>query len=148
MYSIREKLFWWYSGKSYITLYEKDVATTSETDSIEFTSQGFTGTAIPYTNAEFDLKNAIEYIIDNGDPDFDEDKFNSFFDFVQMPGTVKYVELSHTGTAVTDISVKGITFESNKIKIPATFKGDFTFKSEGSEKKATYSEATNTWTVA
>lgn len=131
-----------------VTLYEKDVATTSETDSIEFTSQGFTGTAIPYTNAEFDLKNAIEYIVDNGDPNFDEDKFNSFFDFVQIPGTNKYVELEHTGTAVTDISVKGITFESNKFKIPATFKGDFTFKSAGSEKKATYSEATNTWTVA
>ena len=131
-----------------VTLYEKDVATTPETDSIEFTSQGFTGAAIPYTNVEFNLKNAIEYIIDNGDPDYSEEKFNSFFDFVQIPGTVKYVELSHTGTAVTDISVKGITFESNKFKIPATFKGDFSFKSGEELKTATYSDETNTWTIA
>lgn len=131
-----------YSAK----LYEKDGSNTTEGESIEFTSQGFSGRALPFKNDKID---AIEYRIDSGDPTYDVNKFNKFFEEVQFFEEAIEVEYSsYTSGDVTDISVNGAEFDTVSKKFTNIYASctSFTFKEDGTTKTAT--KSSSSWTIS
>ena len=64
-----------------VKLYEKDGDQKSEGENIEFTSQGFTGRGLSFTNDK--ITNKFEYRMDSADPEVDKEKLNNFFKAVQ-----------------------------------------------------------------
>ncbi len=129
-----------------VKLYEKDSSNTTEGESINYTSQGFSGVGLSFTND--DINGDFEYIMDSADPDVDKAKLDSFFTEVKFYEEAK-VEVAYSGYAtgaVSDISVKGATFDQagKKFKgIPASTR-TFTFKLDGAVKTATKEQ--DAWT--
>lgn len=65
-----------------VKLYEKDSQNTTESENINYTSQGFTGVGLSFTNE--DIKGDFEYIMDSADPEVDKAKLDSFFTSVKF----------------------------------------------------------------
>lgn len=64
-----------------VKLYEKDGEQKSEGENIEFTSQGFTGRGLSFSNDK--ITNKFEYRMDSADPSVDRTKLENFFKSVQ-----------------------------------------------------------------
>ena len=64
-----------------VKLYEKDGDQKSEGENIEFTSQGFTGRGLSFSNDK--ITNKFEYRMDSADPSIDRTKLENFFKSVQ-----------------------------------------------------------------
>ena len=64
-----------------VKLYEKDGDQKSEGENIEFTSQGFTGRGLSFSNDK--ITNKFEYRMDSADPSVDRTKLENFFKSVQ-----------------------------------------------------------------
>lgn len=130
-----------------IKLYEKDTSNQTETDSVNFTTQGFAGTALPFTNDK--VTNAIMFRMDSGDESYDPVKWNNFFKEVQY--FEKDVTADYTATGdVTDISVKGITYDKDAKKFIGIYANclSFTFKDGTDEKTATRAKKDDTFTIS
>lgn len=65
-----------------VKLYEKDSQNTTEGENINYTSQGFNGVGLSFTNAN--IKGDFEYIMDSADPEVDKTKLDSFFESVKF----------------------------------------------------------------
>ena len=64
-----------------VKLYEKDGDQKSEGENIEFTSQGFTGRGLSFSNDK--TTNKFEFRMDSADPSVDKTKLENFFKAVQ-----------------------------------------------------------------
>ena len=64
-----------------VKLYEKDGDQKSEGENIEFTSQGFTGRGLSFSNDK--ITNKFEFRMDSADSTVDKEKLDNFFKQVQ-----------------------------------------------------------------
>lgn len=133
-----------------VKLYEKDSQNTTESESISYTSQGFTGVGLSFTNEN--IKGDFEYIMDSADPEVDKTKLDSFFEEVKYyeeeEALIDVLYSDYSTGSITEISISGATFETSSKK----FKGipesttTFTFKLDGTRKTATKSGSS--WSFA
>lgn len=120
----------------------------TEGENIDFTAVSLKGKAIPFTNDK--VEGEIDFIMDSGDPKVDIEKLNKFFEEVQYfeEGVIEVLYSGYTSGVVTEISIKGATFDKGNKKfnnIPETVT-EFTFKLDSNPKKATKSK--EKWTIA
>lgn len=129
-----------------VKLYEKDNSNATEGESINYTSQGFSGVGLSFTND--DINGDFEFIMDSADPDVDKEKLDSFFTEVKFyeEAKIDVAYADYTSGEVTEISVKGASFDKQGKK----FKGipesttTFTFKLDQTQKTAT--KGKDAWT--